>query len=255
MNFSLQVPVKEFELPHPRGDGTFKISVARVAHVPAGGKVPVLYVLDGDIGFALAAEIARMRGIMGMQPTAMIVGIGYGADFLEFAKLRTADLTPLLSAAGRAAMGNLASFIGDQDGGADRFLDFLTNTLAPEIARCYPEASDDDRILFGHSLGGLFTAYALLTRPGAFRSFVANSPSLWWDGFAINGHLAAFAEKLAALLPAARADRCRRTGAGRADQGPAGHADVARGNPGQGSRRRAWSMPCPNSPPRSVRRD
>jgi predicted alpha/beta superfamily hydrolase len=199
MSFSLQVPVEEFEMPHPRGDGTFKISVARVAHVPEGGKVPVLYVLDGDIGFALAAEIARMRGIMGMQPTAMVVGIGYGADFLEFAKLRTADLTPPLSEAGRAAMGNLASFIGDQDGGADAFVDFLTDTLAPEIGRRYPEASDHDRILFGHSLGGLFTAYALLTRPGAFRSFVANSPSLWWDGFAINGHLAAFAEKLAAL--------------------------------------------------------
>lgn len=136
---------------------------------------------------------------MGMQPTAMVVGIGYGVDFLEFAKLRTADLTPPLSETGRAAMGNLSSLIGDQDGGADAFLDFLTDTLAPEIGRRYPEASGDDRILFGHSLGGLFTAYALLTRPEAFRTFLINSPSLWWDGFAINGHFPAFDAKVAAL--------------------------------------------------------
>lgn len=199
MSFSLQTPVDQFEMPHPRGDGSFKISVARAAHVPEGAKVPVLYVLDGDIGFALAAEIARLRGLMGMQPTAMVIGIGYGVDFLEFAKLRTADLTPPLSEGGRAALGNMTSFIGEQDGGAETFLDFLTETLAPEIGRRYPEASADERILFGHSLGGLFTTYALLTRPGAFSAFLANSPSLWWDGFAILGHLPAFAKKIAAL--------------------------------------------------------
>ncbi len=199
MSFSIQAPVDQFELPHPRGSGSFKISVSRVAHAPEGTKVPVMFVLDADVGFALAAEIARLRGTMGAQPTAMIVGIGYGVDFLEFAKLRTADLTPPLSAAGRKALGNMTSFIGDDDGGADAFLGFLTDTLAPEIERRYPEASATDRILFGHSLGGLFTAYALLTRPGSFATFLANSPSLWWDGFAILGHLPAFKAKLAEI--------------------------------------------------------
>lgn len=199
MSFSIQAPIDQFELPHPRGSGSFKISVSRVAHAPEGTKVPVLFVLDGDVAFALAAEIARLRGTMGTQPTAMVVGIGYGVDFADFAKLRTADLTPPLSATGREALGAMASFIGDDDGGADAFLDFLTDTLAPEIGRRYPEASATDHILFGHSLGGLFTAYALLTRPDAFATFLANSPSLWWDGFAILAHLPAFAEKLARI--------------------------------------------------------
>jgi len=199
MSFSLQAPVDQFELPHPSGNGSFKISVSRVSDVPEGASVPVLYVLDADIGFALAAEVARLRGIMGMLPTAMVVGIGYGVGFPEFAKLRTADLTPPLSDAGRDALGGMTSFIGDQDGGADAFLAFLADTLAPEIGRRYPEASATDRILFGHSLGGLFTAYALLNRPDAFTTFLANSPSLWWDGFAILGHLPAFADKLAKL--------------------------------------------------------
>lgn len=199
MSFSIQAPIDRFELPHPRGTGHFQISVSRAAHPPEGGEVPVLFVLDADIGFALAAEIARLRGMAGMQPTAMVVGIGYDAEFAEFAQLRTADLTPPLSEAGREALGGMTSFIGDGDGGAEAFLDFLTLTLAPEIARRYPEASTGDRILFGHSLGGLFTAYALLTRPDAFSTFLANSPSLWWDGFAILGHLPAFAERLARL--------------------------------------------------------
>jgi hypothetical protein len=199
MSFSLQAPVDQFELPHPSGNGSFKISVSRAAHVPEGASIPVLYVLDADIGFALAAEVARLRGTMGMLPTAMVVGIGYGVGFAEFAKLRTADLTPPLSDAGREALGGMTSFIGDQDGGADAFLAFLAETLVPEIGRRYAEASATDRILFGHSLGGLFTAYALLNRPDAFTTFLANSPSLWWDGFAILGHLPAFADKLAKL--------------------------------------------------------
>lgn len=199
MSVSVQAPIDQFELPHPSGEGNFKISVSRAEHVPEGATVPVLYVLDADIGFALAAEIARLRGVMGMLPTAMVVGIGYGVGFAEFARLRTADLTPPLSDTGRKALGGMTSLIGDSDGGADAFLRFLTDTLAPEIAARYPEASPTDRILFGHSLGGLFTAYALLTRPGSFSTFLSNSPSLWWDGFAILGHLPAFAEELAGL--------------------------------------------------------
>lgn len=199
MSFSIQAPIDQFELPHPSGTGSFKISVSRVANRPEGGQVPVLFVLDADIGFALAAEIARLRGTVGSLPTAMVVGIGYGAEFAEFAKLRTADLTPPLSDAGREALGGMTDMIGEKDGGAEAFLTFLTDTLAPEIERRYPEASATDRILCGHSLGGLFTAYALLTRPEAFATFLAGSPSLWWDGFAILGHLPAFAERLAGL--------------------------------------------------------
>jgi predicted alpha/beta superfamily hydrolase len=201
MNLAAQAKVEHFDLPHPSGSGSFRISVSRVAGLPEGAKdVPVLYVLDGDTNFGLAAEIARLRGTGGLQPTAMVVGIGYGVvDFMEFAKLRTADLTPPLSEAGKAALGALASVVGDQDGGADAFVNFLADALAPAIAERYPEASATDRSLFGHSLGGLFAVYALLTRPDAFKTFLPASPSLWWDGFAVLGHLPGFKEKLATL--------------------------------------------------------
>jgi pimeloyl-ACP methyl ester carboxylesterase len=129
----------------------------------------------------------------------MVVGISYGAEFAVMAKLRTADLTPPLSEAGKAALGNFTSFIGEANGGAEAFLAFVAEVLKPEVAKRYPEADTGKSILFGHSLGGLFAAYALLTRPGDFGAFISSSPSLWWDGFAVLGHLEGFADRLYAL--------------------------------------------------------
>jgi predicted alpha/beta superfamily hydrolase len=191
--------LEQFDLPHPRGEGAFRITVARPDGLPEGAKVPVLLVTDSDILFGVAAEIARLRAVAGSHPHALVVGIGYGADFMTMAKLRTADLTPPLSEAGRAAIGGLSGLIGDKDGGADAFLTFLTDALPAELARRLPEADLERTALFGHSLGGLFVAYALLTRPQAFPVFLGSSPSLWWDDFAIRNHLEGLEQRLAAL--------------------------------------------------------
>lgn len=206
MTNALQAQIDQFTMPHPSGTGEFQISVARHPHrSEAQRDVPILFVLDADMVFALAAEIARLRGTSNMLPTAMVVGIGYGADFTEMSRLRTADLTPPLSAAGKESMGDLSSLIGDKDGGAEAFLTFLADQLVPEIQRRYPESVAGERFLFGHSLAGLFTAYAMLTRPGSFAAFLCSSPSLWWDQFAILNRLPAFAEKLGAVAEKPRA--------------------------------------------------
>ena len=207
MNSPIQIDVEQFEMPHPSGTGSLQISVARHPHLADGDRiVPVLFVLDADMVFALTAEIARLRGTGNMLPTAMVVGVGYGASFAEMTKLRTADLTLPLSEARKQSMGaGLADMMGDKDGGAEAFLTFLTDILAPEIERRYPEASLNERFLFGHSLGGLFTAYALLARPEAFSAFLCSSPSLWWDQFAILNRLPDFVGRLAALQVQPRA--------------------------------------------------
>lgn len=182
--------------------------MSRVANAADAKDVLVLVVLDSDMTFALAAEIAKLRGISGSLPTAMVVGVGYDADFATFAKSRTADLTPPLSEQGRQNLGGLTSLIGDKDGGADAFAAFLVDTLAPEIQSRYPEASASAHHLFGHSLGGLFVAYALLTRPQAFTTFLSSSPSIWWDGFAIMSRLPAFSETVQHLENQPRAFVC-----------------------------------------------
>jgi predicted alpha/beta superfamily hydrolase len=176
-----------------------KISVAAPAMVPPGATIPVLYVVDGDFLFGMTAEIARAISSVAAFPPFYVVGIGYDATYLDFLKLRTADLSPPISAEAAAAMGSVGAMIGsDRNGGADQFLAFLADTLKPEIAARYPEAGGE-QTLFGHSLGGLFAAHALLTRPDAFSSFIIGSPSLWWDGFSILQKLPAFTERLSAL--------------------------------------------------------
>lgn len=200
MTNPIQAHIEQFELPHPSGAGSFQISVARHPHLAEGqANVPVMYVIDGDMTAGLAAEIARLRGTNGLQPTAMVVAIGYGVGFAEFAQLRTADLTPPLSEAGAETLGSLTNLIGSGNGGAEAFLTWLTEVLTPEIGRRYPEASATDRTLFGHSLGGLFVSYALLTRPSDFAAYVASSPSLWWDQFAVLHRLPSFADMIARL--------------------------------------------------------
>jgi hypothetical protein len=41
------------------------------------------------------------------------------------------------------------------------------------------------RAYAGHSLGGLFGAYALLSKPNLFRYYILSSPSFWFDEHAI----------------------------------------------------------------------
>jgi predicted alpha/beta superfamily hydrolase len=198
MQFSVRASLEQFTLPHPGGEGQLKISVAAPAMAPPGVPIPVLYVVDGDFLFGMAAEIARAITSVAGFPPFMVVGIGYDAGSLDFLKLRTADLSPPISAEAAAAMGSVGAMVGaDRNGGADAFLAFLVDTLKPEIASRYPETGGE-QILFGHSLGGLFAAHALLTRPDAFSSFIIGSPSLWWDGFSILEKLPAFAGRLPA---------------------------------------------------------
>ncbi|WP_374414445.1 alpha/beta hydrolase [Novosphingobium colocasiae] len=162
--------------------------------------MPVLFVMDADFEFAMAAEIVRLATMGGARPGAIVVGVGYGmSDFAAFSRLRTADLTPPVDDENVRALGSLTGLIGDRYGGAHALLAFLIDTLTSEIARRCPEASTWNHGLFGHSFGGLFTAYALVNRPDAFAAYFSVSPSLWWNGFALFDELPGFATRLAAL--------------------------------------------------------
>jgi hypothetical protein len=170
----------------------FAISLARpLAQVPDS---PIFIVLDAGITFGTAAEAAIYRGALGALTPAVIVGVGYDADILATMRLRTRDMTPVTPVDKYPEM---APMMGTEFGGADAFLAFILDELIPEVRRRAPEASETRRILFGHSLGGLFAAHALLKRPDAFEVFAASSPSLWWNDFATLKLLDGFAGRLA----------------------------------------------------------
>ncbi len=145
--------------------------------VPENG-FPVLYAFDGDESFGMltdfAAGLAPAARRAGLRP-AMIVAIGYapGDGTVE---RRTRDFTPR---ADRYAMPERPN--GEpwpKLGGGDDFLQTIEKDVKPLVRAGFP-ADGSAATLFGHSLGGLMTLHALMTRPGSFARYFVSSPSLW----------------------------------------------------------------------------
>lgn len=67
-------------------------------------------------------------------------------------------------------------------GEADSYLNFLAQTLKPQIDSTYRTLSDaENTFVGGSSLGGLFSYYALLKRPDLFSKALVFSPSFWFS--------------------------------------------------------------------------
>ncbi|MEE8191556.1 MAG: alpha/beta hydrolase-fold protein [Gemmatimonadales bacterium] len=126
-------------------------------------RYPVMYLLDGDGHFLHTTGIIQFLAAQGYMPPMIVVAIP-NTD-------RTRDLTPTPGEEGAERMPTA--------GGADHFLSFMADELIPWVNDNYRTA--DYSVLVGHSFGGLFAAYALLTRPEAFNAYVSISPSLWWN--------------------------------------------------------------------------
>lgn len=174
----------------------FKIFIAHpVAPPPEGHKAPVVFVLDANLAFGLATDIARMLAFGAQMPSAYVVGIGYSVDnFTDTQLLRARDLTPTSFAQFDEHFPKTTGLPGGvRSGGAAAFLDFIHRELKPWVAQQLPQADLDDCTMVGHSLGGLFALYALLHQPDAFQRYVASSPSLWFHNEVLLQHEAAYA--------------------------------------------------------------
>jgi predicted alpha/beta superfamily hydrolase len=148
-------------------DDTFHIFISLPDEYNISDKLyPVLFVLDGDISYGIAAGIARYLEIGGNIPELIIVGIGYGAVDKNAGNKRNRDYRP------------------DKSGGADNFRRFISEELIPFIDKNY-KAEKDNRSIAGYSLGGLFALYSLFTQPGIFNNYIVGSPYLIPDNFVI----------------------------------------------------------------------
>jgi predicted alpha/beta superfamily hydrolase len=128
-------------------------------------RYPVLFVLDGEFEGEIAAAITRFYASTSRLPPLIVVAVR-NTD-------RNRDLTPAPVAGFRVP----AEAAGA--GGAERFLTFLTDELAPWVDRRYRTAPM--RVLAGHSLGGLFALYALTKRPEFFTGYLVMEPATWWN--------------------------------------------------------------------------
>ncbi len=130
---------------------------------------PVLYILDGDMAYGMAASIARYLQFGGNIPELIIVGIGYGTLRKVEGNMRQRDYSPT-EKSGKQGI----------TGGAPDFLNFLTDELFPHIDSTY-RTDKNDKAVFGYSMAGLFGLYTLFNKPGTFNRYIISSPYLLWD--------------------------------------------------------------------------
>jgi predicted alpha/beta superfamily hydrolase len=126
-----------------------------------GRRYPVVYVTDGYWNFAPATVSAANLAIDRAAPECLVVGIGYSGRNLDLGALRQYDFTYPAS--------------GTNTGGGRDFLGILAGQFIPYIEANF-RADPTYRVLLGASAGGLFTTYAMFTRPDLFQAHVVISP-------------------------------------------------------------------------------
>ncbi|WP_158261338.1 MULTISPECIES: alpha/beta hydrolase [Pirellulaceae] len=195
----LQASVEGYRIPNTEvfdlksKDGRdYRIFVAKPDGDPPPPGYPVLYVLDANAYFSLAASLNRLRS-RDPKTRALVVGIGYPIDGTFDMKRRTFDLTT------KASPEKLPPSRGGEgwpeSGGADHFLNFILGELKPLIAEKY-SANSARQAIVGHSFGGLFVMHTFFTKPDAFQAYVAISPSGWWNDYALLAEEKTFAKNI-----------------------------------------------------------
>lgn len=138
---------------------------------------PVVYMLDADDSFALVRNVVRNFTTRGHLPEMILVAIAYpgaGASREIYMRNRTRDYTPVF-----APDGGYGATYQSVSGGGPKFRAFVATELAPYIEQNF-RVDPADRTLIGHSYGGLFATYVLLTEPALFKRYIIVSPSLWY---------------------------------------------------------------------------
>lgn len=154
------------------------VSLPRNYETRTAERFPVIYLLDADYSFALTRNFVRHNSDRGLGSEAIVVGIAYpGAedDRDIYHRMRTRDYTPSFT-----LEHGYGPEIQKLSGGGPAFLQMLADELLPSVDKRY-RTDPKRRMLVGNSFGGVFAAYALLTRPELFHDYIIVSPSLWYD--------------------------------------------------------------------------
>lgn len=126
---------------------------------------PVFYYLDAYWDTPLLVSTYGNLRYDNQIPEILMVGLSYPAGD-SYDVRRRQDYTPTAMDA--------------KSGGADKFLAFIRDEVAPLVEKNY-RGEKTDRVLGGVSLGGLFTLYAAYNQPDFFSGYIAISPAASWD--------------------------------------------------------------------------
>jgi predicted alpha/beta superfamily hydrolase len=152
---------KSFSIQSVSNGAEYDIKVALPKNYNPASQYPAIYVLDGEEIFDFVAENCSKISSDLSTSNVLVVGIGYGND-------RSVDYTPTDADEG--------------DGGAEKFMLFIKNELVPRIESDYgADTLRKNRIILGHSFGGLCSTYAFTNHNIVFGNYIILSPSLWYD--------------------------------------------------------------------------
>jgi predicted alpha/beta superfamily hydrolase len=148
----------------------YRIMVSTPWNAEPGKHYAVFYILDGNLYFlsAAATTLESSQDLVG----SIVVGVGYPTDDRnEIARRRAFDLT---------LPGNRTKIGQYPAGGGDDFVHVLLEEIKPLVESHY-QVDPERQIIYGKSLGGLLVLHLLFIHPEAFQTYIAASPSIWWD--------------------------------------------------------------------------
>lgn len=125
-----------------------------VGYDQSNQRYPVIYVLDGEDQYYHAVSTIRFLGNHGRMPKALVVGIANTHRTLDFTMHQLKD--------------------GRESGGGEKFFEFMEKELFPFIEKNF--RTQPFRILFGHSLTGMYALHCLFTKPDLIHAIIAASP-------------------------------------------------------------------------------
>ncbi|ETN45025.1 uncharacterized protein HMPREF1541_09901 [Cyphellophora europaea CBS 101466] len=151
-------------------------------NVDSRPSVPIFYVLDGNAHFFTLVETVRRGLAVAASTDAVVVGIGYpDCGHYVFGNRRGYDLTPPTSTYVPPRSWDGKEFTLPH-GGATELLDFIQNIVRPHLlSEILPGFQPVKEVLAGHSFGGLCALHALFSHAYCFDTFIAISPTIWWN--------------------------------------------------------------------------
>jgi predicted alpha/beta superfamily hydrolase len=142
---------------------------------------PVLWVLDSPLIMRSVVGLLDVLVLGNLAPEMIVVGVGsppeeglaaVGRRVMDFSPPGKGYAPPGLAGQRWTALAPIPEFPHK----ADSFLALLVDEIRPKLAQTYRFSGE--HALLGHSAGGMFAAYSLFKRPGAFQKMIIGSPYL-----------------------------------------------------------------------------
>ncbi|MBZ6378050.1 hypothetical protein B5C34_01790 [Pacificimonas flava] len=182
------------EMPFPH-----QVTVALPASYDAAAdrSYPVLWVLDSPMMLRAVTGILDILVLGNHSPEMIVIGVGSAPEEgLAGVGRRVVDFSPPGEGYAPTGLGgevfHSIAPIPEFPHKADAFLAMLVDELRPRIVEAY--RTSGEHALFGHSAGGMFAGYALMSRPEAFDKMIIGSPFM--DG--VDGAVFTTEERFAA---------------------------------------------------------